>query len=81
MITAVVLLSGGLDSATCLAMAVDKHGSENVAALSIFYGQRRRIERRPRSREILQRRALRIGRLGNFSQLKLGIAEHVDRRA
>ena len=37
---AVVLLSGGLDSTTCLAMAVDKYGAENVAALSIFYGQR-----------------------------------------
>lgn len=37
---AVVLSSGGLDSTTCLAMAVKKLGAENVAALSVFYGQR-----------------------------------------
>ena len=37
---AVVLSSGGLDSTTCLAIAVNKLGSENVSALSIFYGQR-----------------------------------------
>ena len=37
---AVVLSSGGLDSTTCLAMAVKKWGSENVSAVSIFYGQR-----------------------------------------
>ena len=37
---AVVLSSGGLDSTTCLAMAVDKLGKANVAALSVFYGQR-----------------------------------------
>lgn len=37
---AVVLSSGGLDSTTCLGMAVKKFGAENVAALSIFYGQR-----------------------------------------
>lgn len=37
---AVVLSSGGLDSTTCLAIAVNKFGSENVAAVSIFYGQR-----------------------------------------
>ena len=37
---AVVLSSGGLDSTTCLAMAVEKFGNKNVVAISIFYGQR-----------------------------------------
>lgn len=41
---ALVLLSGGLDSATCLSIAVDKFGASNVAALSIFYGQRHERE-------------------------------------
>ena len=35
-----VLLSGGLDSSTCLALVVSKYGSENVEALSIHYGQK-----------------------------------------
>lgn len=37
---ALVLSSGGVDSTTCLALAVDKHGSENVISLSVFYGQK-----------------------------------------
>ena len=37
---ALVLASGGLDSTTLLAYAVDKHGAENVHALSIQYGQK-----------------------------------------
>lgn len=37
---ALVLLSGGLDSAVCLAMAVKIHGNENVIALNSFYGQK-----------------------------------------
>lgn len=37
---AVILSSGGLDSTTCLAVAVDKFGKENVSTVSIFYGQR-----------------------------------------
>lgn len=36
----VVLSSGGLDSTTCLAIAVKKFGKENVSTVSIFYGQR-----------------------------------------
>lgn len=37
---AIILSSGGLDSTTCLAIAVDKLGKENVSTVSIFYGQR-----------------------------------------
>lgn len=39
-----VLLSGGIDSATCLGMAVECYGKENVTALSIFYGQKHEKE-------------------------------------
>ncbi|MCM1227282.1 MAG: 7-cyano-7-deazaguanine synthase QueC [Clostridium sp.] len=35
-----VLFSGGVDSTTCLAMAIDKYGTENVTALSVSYGQK-----------------------------------------
>ena len=41
---ALVLFSGGVDSTTCLAMAVDKYGRENVIALSISYGQKHKKE-------------------------------------
>lgn len=37
---ALVLSSGGVDSTTCLALAVNKFGKENVIALSITYGQK-----------------------------------------
>lgn len=37
---ALVLFSGGVDSTTCLGIAVNKYGSENVLALSISYGQK-----------------------------------------
>lgn len=36
----VVLLSGGIDSTTCLAQAVQVCGAENVTALCVFYGQK-----------------------------------------
>ena len=34
-----VLLSGGVDSSTCLALAKEKYG-DNVLALSMSYGQK-----------------------------------------
>lgn len=37
---ALVLFSGGVDSTTCLGMAVEKYGEEKVIALSISYGQK-----------------------------------------
>ena len=41
---AVVLLSGGQDSTTCLALAIKEMGAENITALAFDYGQRHRIE-------------------------------------
>ena len=41
---ALVLFSGGIDSTTCLAIAVKKYGSDNVIALSVSYGQKHRKE-------------------------------------
>lgn len=41
---ALVLCSGGVDSTTLLAMAVERYGSSNVYALSISYGQRHEKE-------------------------------------
>lgn len=35
-----VLLSGGIDSTTCLALAVSRFGADNVYALNISYGQK-----------------------------------------
>ncbi len=37
---ALVLFSGGVDSTTCLALAVKNYGKENVIALSVSYGQK-----------------------------------------
>lgn len=41
---AVVVLSGGQDSATCLALAVKRYGADEVAAITFAYGQRHAVE-------------------------------------
>ena len=41
---ALVLFSGGVDSTTCLGMAIEKYGREQVVALSVFYGQKHKKE-------------------------------------
>lgn len=41
---ALVLFSGGLDSTTCLALAIQKYGAKNVLALSVSYGQKHKKE-------------------------------------
>jgi len=41
---ALVLSSGGVDSTTCISLAVDKYGKANVATVSIFYGQKHQKE-------------------------------------
>ena len=43
---AVCLVSGGMDSATCLFHMVKNLGSDNVVALSLFYGQKSACELR-----------------------------------
>lgn len=41
---AVVAVSGGMDSATCLFHAIKLYGKENVVGVSMYYGQRHDIE-------------------------------------
>lgn len=42
---AIVLSSGGIDSTTCLAMAVKEYGAENVVSVSVLYGQKHAKEK------------------------------------
>lgn len=41
---ALVLSSGGVDSTTCIGIAVKEHGRENVSTVSVFYGQKHEKE-------------------------------------
>lgn len=41
---AIVLSSGGVDSTTCVGIAVKDVGSENVSTVSVFYGQKHNKE-------------------------------------
>ena len=41
---AIVLSSGGVDSSTCLSLAVNEYGKGNVVSVSIFYGQKHKKE-------------------------------------
>lgn len=40
----VVILSGGMDSTITMRLAVEKYGTENVSALTFFYGQKQKRE-------------------------------------
>lgn len=41
---ALVLSSGGVDSTTCIGIAVQENGAENVATVSVYYGQKHKKE-------------------------------------
>ena len=41
---ALVLSSGGVDSTTCIGITVNEIGNENVATVSVYYGQRHKKE-------------------------------------
>ena len=42
--TALVVLSGGQDSTTCLYWAIDRFGKQGVSSVTFDYGQRHRVE-------------------------------------
>ncbi len=56
-IQAVVVLSGGMDSTVCAALAVREHGPDGIAALHVDYGQRTET----REREAFDRICDRLG--------------------
>ncbi|HEU5400322.1 MAG TPA: 7-cyano-7-deazaguanine synthase QueC [Terriglobales bacterium] len=56
-VQAVVVLSGGMDSTVCAALAVREHGADGVAALHVDYGQRTE----KREREAFERICDRLG--------------------
>lgn len=70
-VSAVVILSGGQDSALCLALAVKKYGADHVAAITFEYGQRHAVETKFARR--LARRfkiaAHKVVRLGFYSSI------------
>ena len=52
MVRAVVLLSGGMDSCVCAAIARERHGVRNLALLHAMYGQRTEKRERQAFEEI-----------------------------
>ena len=70
-VSAVVVLSGGQDSALCLALAARKHGADRVAAITFEYGQRHAVETKF-ARRLAKRfkiAAHKVVRLGFYSSI------------
>ena len=74
-VKAVVVLSGGQDSATCLALAVRKYGAERVAAITFRYGQRHALETR-----FARKLARRFG-VRRHKVVSLGFYRHITANA
>ena len=70
-VKAVVVLSGGQDSALCLALAVRRFGADAVAAITFAYGQRHAVETKY-ARRLAKRFGVmrhKVVRLGFFGEL------------
>lgn len=73
---AVVVLSGGQDSAICLALATKKFGEGNVYAISFDYGQRHSIEIKfaknlARRFKVVQHKVVKMGFLSQLTSAAL----------
>lgn len=55
----VVVLSGGMDSTVCAALAIREYGAENTAALHISYGQRTEAREQRAFEQICERLGIR----------------------
>lgn len=75
----VIILSGGMDSTIAMRMAVEKYGSNNVSALTFFYGQKQavEIEKAKQSTSLLgvKHKVIDASFLGDISQ---GFSANVD---
>jgi len=78
---ALVLFSGGVDSTTCLGLAVKKYGNENVTALSVFYGQKhdKEIEASKKIAEYYQVEHLYLDLTKIFQYSDCSLLSHSDR--
>ena len=74
-VQAVVVLSGGQDSATCLALAAKKYGASGVAAITFEYGQRHSVETK-----YARRLAKRFG-IAAHKVVRLGFYKDITRNA
>ncbi|MBO5642845.1 MAG: 7-cyano-7-deazaguanine synthase QueC [Kiritimatiellae bacterium] len=75
-VNAVVVLSGGQDSATALALAVKKHGADKVAAITFRYGQNHSLEVRfaralARRFKIAQYKVVKMAFMGELAESSL----------
>ena len=77
---AMVLFSGGVDSTTCLGLAIEKFGKENVTPLSIHYGQKHDKEVEA-ARKILDHygmEGMEMDLSGIFAYSNCSLLEHSD---
>ena len=74
-IKAVVVLSGGQDSAICLKLACNKYGPDHVAAITFNYGQRHAIETKY-AKKLVRRFGVKVHKI-----LKLDFYKHLTTNA